>query len=201
MRVGLYARVSTVDQNPESQLTELREFAQRRQFTVYREYVDRVTGVIEKRRRPEHTAYAALMEDAHARRFDCVVVWKFDRLARSLQSLLEALQTFSALGIDFVSATQQIDTTTPAGKLFFSIVGSFAEFERELIRDRTRAGLDNAKRKGVTLGRPRDTKIDGEILRLKAAGVGVREIGRRVGRSPAGINQILKRFTGEQADG
>jgi DNA invertase Pin-like site-specific DNA recombinase len=116
--VAIYARVSTSDQNPEAQLIELRSYAAQRNFTVFKEYVDQVTGAVSKRKRAP--AYNELLADARRLRFRCVLVWKFDRFARSLVALLDALQTFEHLGIDFVSVTQQIDTTTPMGRLFFS---------------------------------------------------------------------------------
>jgi len=191
MKVAIYARVSTSDQNPESQLQELREFAQRRKFKLHAEYVDKVTGLVE--RRPAQAEYHRLMRDAHHRRFDCVLVWKFDRFARSLRSLLEALKTFDALGINFISVTQQIDTTTPTGRLFFNIVGSFAEFERELIVERTRAGLANAKRHGRLPGPKRDLIIEARIEQMRNDGLGIRAIARKLHRSAAGVIAILKR--------
>lgn len=192
MKVAIYARVSTCDQNPEAQLLQLREYAAARNFSVHREYVDQVTGAVEKRKR--HTAYDELLSDARMLKFRCVLVWKFDRFARSLPALLDALQTFQALGIDFISATQAIDTTTPMGRLFFSMVGAFAEFERELIAERSRMGIESARRKGVVFGRPRDPDVEARIRRLKERGVGIRAIATAVSRSPAGVLRILERL-------
>lgn len=189
-RVALYARVSTADQNAAMQLGELREFAERRGFTVYREYVDIITGNVTGRKKP--AAYTDLMADAKRRRFDIVAVWKFDRLARSLTALLGALETFSSLGIDFISATQDVDTTTPMGKLFFQVVGAFAEFERSLIVERVRAGLDYARRAGKKLGRPRDP-MGKDIVALRATGLSFRKIREVTGRSLSGIQNICKR--------
>lgn len=191
MTVAIYARVSTTGQNPDPQLTVLREYAQARQFTVFREYVDEATGAVEKRKRK--TAYDQLLVDAHALKFRCVLVWKFDRFARSLAALLQALKTFESLGIDFISTTQAIDTTTPMGRFFFSVVGAFAEFEREMIVERIAVGIKNAKDKGVVFGRPRDLDVEEQIRRLKRDGLGVRAIARRVQRSPAGVLKILGR--------
>jgi DNA invertase Pin-like site-specific DNA recombinase len=181
----------------------LREFSQRRSFTISKEYVDHVTGNIEKRRRDNSTkdgAYQELMRDARQRKFDCVVVWKFDRFARSLPALIEALQEFSALGIDFISSTQDVDTTTPMGRLFFHLVGAFAEFERALIVERVNAGLANARAKGVQLGRPRNADVEARVLSLAeefpAPCVGrlsLSAIAAQVGRSRAGVRQILMR--------
>jgi DNA invertase Pin-like site-specific DNA recombinase len=193
VKVAIYARVSTADQNPELQLSRLREYAAARNFTIHREYVDQTTGAVEKR--TKHTAYDELLADARLLKFRCVLVWKFDRFARSLPALLDALQTFQALGIDFISATQAIDTTTPMGRLFFSVVGAFGEFERELIAERSRIGIENARRKGVVFGRPRDPDVEKRIQRLKQRGIGIRAIAKSVSRSPAGVMRILERLS------
>ena len=199
MKAALYARVSTSDQNPEMQLQALRDFAQLRGFTVYKEYIDQVTGNLEKRqKRKKAAAFVALMEDASRRRFKVVVVWKFDRFARSLSGLIEALQVFSSLGIDFISQTQSVDTTTPMGRLFFHIVGAFAEFEREVIVERVNAGLANARRKGIILGRPRKPHIDHRIVALRHQGHSLRQIGRDVGRSAAAVMRVLTRVEAEK---
>jgi DNA invertase Pin-like site-specific DNA recombinase len=196
-RVAIYARVSTADQNPEAQLVALREYASQRGFTTYKEYVDHVTGSHEDRgaeRSHADTAYRQLMEDVGKRAVDCVLVWKYDRLARSLGVLIAALQRFSSLGVDFISYTQNIDTTTPMGRLFYHIIGSFAEFEREMIVERVRAGLNNAKAKGKILGRPlKDQTASPRIVALRAQGMSLREIARREKRSASGILQILRR--------
>jgi DNA invertase Pin-like site-specific DNA recombinase len=136
MRVAIYARVSTDEQSPELHLRELRDYAERRGFVVHHEYVDHASG--EVRRRKRAPAFEELMADARRRRFDCVLVWKYDRFARSLGALVAALQEFRDLGVDFISHTQAIDTTTPMGRLFFHVIGSFAEFEREVIVERVR---------------------------------------------------------------
>ena len=155
--------------------------------------MDRVTGAVEKRKRAP--AYEELLADARRRRFGVVLVWKFDRFARSLSALLEALRLFEVLGIDFISATQAIDTTTPMGRLFFSLVGAFAEFERELIQERARVGLENARRRGVRVGRPRSPDVEQRILDLNGQGLSGRAIAAAVGWSPAGVRQALKRST------
>ena len=192
-RVAIYARVSTSDQNPEAQLLALREYAERRGFIIHREYVEHVSGEIARRRRhaPE---FEALMTDARCRRFDCVLVWKYDRFTRSLGALIAALAEFNALGIHFISHTQSIDTTTATGRLFFHVIGSFAEFEREMIVERVRAGLANARAKGKRLGRPViDPTADTRIAALKRKGLSLRKIAAREGLSPSGVRKILKR--------
>ena len=135
-------------------------------FSLCKEYVDRVSGAVEQRKAKHQNdrAYRELMDDAARRVFDCVLVWKYDRFARSLSVLVVALQQFPTLGIDFISDTQNIDTTTPMGRLFYHVIGSFAEFERELIVERVRAGLANACAKGEILGRPKDRSAEVRIL-------------------------------------
>lgn len=197
-RVALYARVSTLDQNPELQITALREFAQKRGFAIAQEYIDHVTGDVARRRQVRTTkdqAYQELMKGARQRKFDVVLVWKFDRFARSLPALIEALQEFSSLRIDFISATQDIDTTTPMGRLFFHMVGAFSEFERELIVERVNLGLANAKAKGVQLGRPRDAAIEEQVIGLAdtVPHLSLAAIALLVGRSRAGVRKILIR--------
>ena len=153
IRVAIYARVSTVNhgQDVSMQTRELRQFAEARGWHVAGEYIDAgVSGA--KDSRPELNR---LMADAHKRRFDVVCVWRFDRFARSVSHLLRALETFKALGIDFVSYSEQMDTSTPAGKMVFTVLGAVAELERSLIVERVRAGLRNARAKGKRLGRPR----------------------------------------------
>ena len=149
-RVALYARVSTSDQSPESQLRDLRQYAMARGLEIL-EYVD--TGFSgAKQNRP---ALDRLMEDARKRRFDCILVWRFDRFARSTKHLLLALEEFRSLGIQFISYQENIDTTSPLGQALFTIVSAVAQLERDLIRERVRAGLRNARAKGKKFGRPR----------------------------------------------
>src|SRR6267154_5695721 len=146
MKTALYARVSTLDkgQDPTMQLRELREYCQRRGWTVTGEFVDvGVSG--SKDSRPELNR---LMTDAHRRNFDTVMVWRFDRFARSVSHLLRALETFRALGIEFVSLSENVDTSTPTGKMVFTVLGAVAELERSLIAERVRAGLRHARAKG-----------------------------------------------------
>jgi DNA invertase Pin-like site-specific DNA recombinase len=151
MRAALYARISTTNgQSPEMQLRELREYCKRRGWKIAGEYTDEgISGA--KDRRPE---LDKLMADAHRRKFDVVAVWKFDRFARSVSHLLRALDTFRVLGIEFVSLSESLDTATPAGRMVFTVLGAVAELERSLIGERVRAGLRNARAKGVRLGRP-----------------------------------------------
>src|ERR1700726_4368950 len=180
-RVAIYARVSTVNhgQDVSMQLRELRQFSEARGWEVAGEYI--VSGVSgAKDSRPELNQ---LMADAHKRRFDVVCVWRFGRFARSVSHLLRALETFKALGIDFVSFSEQMDTSTPAGKMVFTVLGAVAELERSLIVERVRAGLRNAKLNGKRLGRPRVAVDAAEIARLRASGASWRTITRQLGTS------------------
>ncbi len=171
--VALYARVSTLDQNCNLQLADLRRYASHRFSRAY-EYVDQgVSGT--QRRRP---ALDNLMTDARKRMFDLVLVWKFDRFARSLKHLMDSLEEFGALGIDFVSFTEGIDTTTPSGQLLFHIVGAVAQFERDLIAERVRAGLAHARAIGKHIGRPRIVVDRDRVAELRGQGRSLREIAR-----------------------
>jgi DNA invertase Pin-like site-specific DNA recombinase len=181
MKAAIYARVSTANngQDPTMQTRELREYCERRGWTVAGEYVDiGISGTKEKR-----PGLDRLMGDAHRRRFDAVVVWKFDRFARSVSHLLRALETFKTQGIDFVSYSEQMDTSTPAGKMVFTVLGAVAELERSLIVERVKAGLRNARAKGKRIGRPASEVDASQIARLRASNVSWREIGRKLGVS------------------
>ena len=150
MRAAIYARVSTLDQEPENQLQELRRYVEARGWTGT-EYVDRgVSGSKEKR-----PALDRLLADAKRRRFDVLVCWRLDRLGRNLRHLITLLDELQVLGVAFVSLAEGIDATTPAGKLQMHILGAIAEFERERIRERVLAGLQRARAQGKRLGRPR----------------------------------------------
>src|ERR1700676_2060790 len=180
MRIGLYARVSTMhNQNPEVQLAELREHATRRGWTVVGEYIDRgITGARE--RRPE---LDRLWADCRKRKVDAVLVYRYDRFARSLRQLVNALEEFRALGIDFISLHEGVDTSTPNGRLVFGIFASIAEFERELIRGRVRSGLAAARAKGRKLGRPRAIADAARIASLRAGGCTWQDISVQLGIS------------------
>jgi DNA invertase Pin-like site-specific DNA recombinase len=178
-RVAIYARVSTSNgsQDPEMQLRELREYAQRRELRIVEEYVDNgVSG--SKDSRP---ALNQLMVDAHSRKFDAVLVWKLDRFGRSLRHLVNALAELEALGLTFISLRDNLDLSTPSGRLMFQIIGAMAEFERALIQERVKAGLRNARAKGVRLGRPRVFVSEARIEALRASGTSWRMIAKELG--------------------
>jgi len=191
MRAALYARVSTANhgQDVSMQTRELREFCERRGWTAAGEYVDvGISGTKEKR--PE---LDRLMTDAHRRRFDAVIVWKFDRFARSVSHLLRALETFNALGIAFVSLSESLDTSTPAGRMVFTVLGAVAELERSLIVERVKAGLRNARAKGKRLGRPRKIVDAARIRRLRAEGRPWRKIARIMGCSAKTCRRVAQK--------
>jgi DNA invertase Pin-like site-specific DNA recombinase len=189
MRVAIYARVSTlIGQSPEMQLAELREYASRRSWEIYDEYVDSgVSG--SKESRPELNR---LMSDVHLRRFDIVLCWKVDRFGRSLKHLVNALADLDSYGVAFVSLRDNLDLSTPSGRLMFQIIGAMAEFERSLIQERVRAGLRNAQLKGKTLGRPPLTLDHDRIARLRASGASIREISAQLEVSTATVHKALR---------
>lgn len=178
--VALYARVSTLDkkQDPEMQLRELRAHVQAQGWTISGEYIDHgVSG--SKDSRP---ALNRLMADAQVAKFDAVLVWKLDRFSRSLRHLIVSLEALAASGVSFVSLRDNLDLTTAAGRLMFQMIGAFAEFEREITRERVRAGLRNAVAKGKQLGRKARTDIDiAQIRRLRDGGMTWREIELQTG--------------------
>jgi DNA invertase Pin-like site-specific DNA recombinase len=191
MRVALYGRVSTSNhgQDVGMQTRELREFCERRGWQIAGEYVDAgVSGA--KDSRPELNR---LMADAHRRCFDAVVCWKFDRFARSVSHLLRALETFNSLGIAFVSLSEQIDTTTPTGRMIFTVLGAVAELERSLIAERVRAGLRNARAKGKRLGRPRVVVDAARIRELRSQGLSWPKIAAKLGASVGTVYQAAAR--------
>jgi DNA invertase Pin-like site-specific DNA recombinase len=189
MRAAIYARVSTTNhgQDVTLQTRELQQFAEARGWQLAGTYIDDgVSGTRDSR--PELNR---LMADAHKRCFDVVAVWRFDRFARSVSHLLRALETFSALGIAFVSLTEQMDTTTPTGKMVFTVLGAVAELDRSLIVERVRAGLRNARAKGKTLGRPRLIVDAARIGRLRTEGRSIREIADELGCSRSLVHKSL----------
>jgi DNA invertase Pin-like site-specific DNA recombinase len=192
MDVALYARVSTRDkgQDPEMQLAELREFAIKRGWQVAGEFVDvGVSG--SKDSRPQ---LDAMMRLAKTRKLDVIAVWKLDRFGRSLRHLVDALAELNAVGCAFVSLRDNLDLTTPAGRMMFHVIGAMAEFERELIRERVKAGLAHARSKGRIGGRPkvkRERDRDANVLRkMRADGESYGEIADALGRTKSDIYRV-----------
>jgi DNA invertase Pin-like site-specific DNA recombinase len=172
MRIGIYARVSTRDQCCDLQLRDLRAYCAARQLAVVREYVDAgVSGT--KDSRPQLNE---LMDDARKRKLDAVLVWRFDRFARSTRHLLAALEDFRGLGVGFISYQENIDTGTPLGQALFVIIAAIAELERGLICERVNAGIRNARANGKRLGRPRQHVDLDRIRDMRAAGMSLRQV-------------------------
>jgi DNA invertase Pin-like site-specific DNA recombinase len=188
---ALYIRVSKGEQNPETQLLQARDYARRRECSEIIEYVDHGWSG-SKRKRP---ALDALMKDAKAKRFDAVIVVRFDRFARSLHDLICALEEFEARQIDFISLHEAIDTTTPMGRLMFSLAGAFAEFEHAIIRERIMDGLERAKAEGKQLGRPKKIFDRQKVLRLGRKGESVRKIAKKLGLRRETVRLTLKSLT------
>ena len=186
-RVALYARVSTKDQNCDMQLADLRRMAEARKVEIVKEYVDHgVSGATESR-----PALDELMQDARRGHFDPIFCWRFDRFARSLRHLVTALEEFEALGIRWVSHQENIDTTTPSGRVLFSVIGAMAAFERDIARERINAGLRRARDRGVKLGRPRVVVDVTRARSLREQGYSYRAIAAELGVSVGKVHQCL----------
>lgn len=188
-KVAIYARVSTLDQDPELQLRELRDYVQRHpDYELYNEFIDHASG--SKDSRP---AFDRLKADIHKRKFDVLLVWKFDRLARSTKMLIEVLDRLQAKGMDFISFTQNIDTSSPLGKAMFTMIAAFAEFEKSLIVERVKSGMANAKAKGIIIGRPslgKNTQI--RINAMHQKGASIRMIANTLKVSLGSVHKITR---------
>ena len=189
--VAIYARVSTDRQKVDMQIRELRDFVNRSGWKIFDEYSDQgYTGA--NIRRP---AFAEMMYEARKRRFDVLLVWKLDRLSRSLKDLINTLDELGSLGIHFISYDNNLDTTTPTGKLVFQIIRAVAEFEKDIIRERVRAGLENARQKGKRLGRP---EISNDVLQkarvLRKQGLSFRRIEKNLGVGEGTIRKRIRKI-------
>ena len=175
-QAAIYVRVSTKDQDPEMQLLDLRRYAQQRGFEIYKEYVDwGVSG--SKTNRP---ALDELMSAARKRLFDVVLVWRFDRFARSTKHLVDALHEFRSLNIDFISYQEAIDTSSPIGEAIFVIISAMAKLERDIIVERVKAGMRKAKEQGKRIGRPQAIVDVDSIISLRKQGLSLQAIADRV---------------------
>jgi DNA invertase Pin-like site-specific DNA recombinase len=178
-RVAIYARVSTVDkgQTPETQLLALREYAARRGFQSVGEYIDYASGT-----REDRPQYRMLLEAARKRHVDVVLVWRYDRFARSTQALVQALKAFHSAGVDFISYQENIDTTTPQGEMIFTVMASLAQFESALISERVKAGMARAKAQGKRISRaPLAQNLQDRIATLYGQGVSIQQISKQLG--------------------
>ena len=187
LRAGLYARVSTNDQQTLAmQNRAMREYATRRGWTIVLQVREVNSGAVRREAREK------LMEAARRREIDLVLVWRLDRWGRSVTDLLATLQELEHLGVGFVSLTEALDLTTPAGRAMAGLLAIFAEFEREILRERTRAGLAHARANGKRLGRPATAAVlTAEIRKLHRAGVSKSEIARRLNIGRTSVRRIL----------
>lgn len=185
--MAVYLRVSTQDQSTDMQRDELLQFVENRRWTVFQVYCDKATGTNGNR-----ADLKQLMQDARLRRFDVVCVWKLDRFFRSLKDLLVTISEFQALGIEFVALRDQIDLTTPVGRLTLQVLGCLGEFEASLIKARVVAGLAQAKKRGVRLGRPQVVDVS-RVQKLKEEGNSLSQIAKILNVSKTAVHNTLKK--------
>ena len=189
-RVALYARVSTDGQTTENQLGELREVAQRHGWEVIEEYVDH--GISGAKGRDKRPAFDGLCKAATRKEFDLIAAWSVDRLGRSLQHLANFLGELHAKDVGLYLHQQAVDTTTPAGRALFQMMGVFAEFERAMIQERVKAGLQRARAQGKTLGRPKvSPQVEDAIRQAKDAGTGKKKIARELGVGVSVVQRVV----------
>ncbi len=187
-RAAIYYRVSTTDQDVDGQVDELREYANHRGFEVVGEYIDKASGTA--RQRPE---LDQMLEQVRTGKVDLVLVWAFDRFARSTSHLVNTLEEFQQLGVDFISFRQQIDTSTAAGKLTFTILAGIAEFEREMIRERVKTGMAAAKARGKHVGRKQiPLTKQSKVRALRSGGLSYRDIAKQLGIAPGTAMRYAK---------
>jgi DNA invertase Pin-like site-specific DNA recombinase len=189
-RAAIYLRVSTDGQTVNNQRLELEQAAKQAGWDIVGVYDD--NGVSGAKSREHREAFDRLYKDATCRKFDVVMAWSVDRLGRSLQDLVGFLEELHALGVDLYLHQQGIDTTTPGGKMMFQMMGVFAEFERSMIQERVKAGLNRAKAQGKTLGRPKVSgEVEDAVLAARADGTGKRKIARQLGIGVSTVTRIL----------
>jgi DNA invertase Pin-like site-specific DNA recombinase len=186
-RAAIYCRVSTLDQRNESQLYDLRSMAAQRGYSIVREYTDHISGSRAKR-----PGLDELMRDAKHGKFDVLLIWRFDRLARSVRHFLEVLDDLQHLKIDFISFSEQIDTSSPLGRAMIVILGAIAQLERDIIRERVRAGMRRAKLEGVRIWRRPLTVDRDSILRDRERGLSLSKIAAAHRLSRASVSRLIK---------
>lgn len=187
-RAALYARVSSEQQDTDLQIRELTEFAGAKGWEIHHVYEEKITGTTANRPQLKQ-----MLADMQTGKFSLVLVWKLDRFARSLKDLLSLLEMLQDCRVDFISMKDHIDLTTPAGRLMAHLIGAFAEFEASLIRERVRAGLANAKKKGRKLGR-RKERDDNAIFQLRTAGLSIRQIAAKLQIAKGSVQKALGSF-------
>lgn len=190
-RAVIYGRVSTKNQDAQNQTRELRKVARRHGWKITHEYVDHgISGAKGRDQRPE---FNEMMKAAVRKEYDVMMAWSVDRLGRSLQHLVGFLDEIHAKGVNLYLHQQGVDTTTPAGKALFQMTGVFAEFERAMIQDRVRAGLERAKAQGKVLGRPKVSKaVERKILKARKQGKGILKIAKEVGCGTGTVQRVVK---------
>ena len=187
-RVAIYVRVSTKDQSVDMQLNDLERYSRERGLNVFKVYEDSgVSGTKETR-----PALNELMDHAKKKRFDMVLVWRFDRFARSTKHLVTALHEFRHIGIDFISFQENIDTSSPLGEAIFTIISAMSTLERDIIAERVKGGLRKAKAKGKRLGRPNDEIDVDKVIKFKEQGKSIREIAKHLNLSRGKVERTLK---------
>lgn len=186
-RACLYLRVSSDEQSTDLQRDDLIRYAELRGWNVVEIFEDHWTGTNDKR-----PSFQRMMKSAHERQFDIVCCWRFDRFGRNIRNLIENIQTLEALGIHFCSFKDQVDMSTPQGRLFAHLLFCFSQFEVESLKQRTIAGMAAAKARGAQIGRPR--KVDPEkVMELRGQGLSISEVARRLGISRASVSETVKK--------
>lgn len=192
MTCAIYSRVSTTDQNTENQILKLREIATLKGYSVKKEFTDK--GISGKHGRDLRTGFDALIKGAVSKEFDMILVWSVDRLGRSLQDLISFLNEINSVGCNLYIHNSQLDSSTPSGKMLFSLLGVFSEFERGMISDRVKLGLQRAVSEGKKLGRP--SKLNDGLVHsikyMKEQGVGIRKMSRDLGVGVSTIYKVLE---------
>ncbi len=187
-RTGIYVRVSTKDQSVDMQLNDLERYSKERGLNVFKMYQDNgVSGTKETR-----PALSELMNDAKKRKFDTVLVWRFDRFARSTKHLVTALYEFRNLGIDFISYQENIDTSSPLGEAIFTIISAMSKLERDIIAERVKGGLRKAKANGKKLGRPKSAVDTDKIVEYRKQNKSIRQIAGEMNISRGAVERTLK---------
>jgi len=192
MKIAIYARVSTEDQNLDNQIDQLKSYCDRMDYDIYKVYTDKISGAKESRE-----GFDRMMNDSRKKLFEAVLCWKLDRLGRSLKHLISIIEEWKKRGIDLICYQQNIDTTNASGKLMFQIIGAFAEFERNMISERTKAGLDRAKKQGKKLGRPKISNyLKKKVLRLYEDLGSIKKVSEQVNISYGSVYNIIKKREG-----
>lgn len=188
MKVALYCRVSTTDQEVQTQLDVLRRLCTHQSYEIYKEYID----IGESGKKSSRPSFDQMLKDMRQYKFRAIIVYKLDRIGRSLPHLINLFEEFSKKGIQFISATQNINSTTPEGKLFMRMLMILAEYERELTVDRVKAGMRRAKRQGKIIGRPKTGIGGAEVLALRSQGLSIRKIAKKLQCSYGTVYRIVK---------